>query len=188
MAQLSISAAARAAGKDRGTINRYIKSGKLSTTKDASGSTVIETAELLRVFGALKGDGSRGRDAAVAAPPAENSSMQHAFEATLELLKQQLKASQDRETRLLGMLELEQQSRRELEQRLLPPGKDAPGDAPDQGGNEQMPVQEPDGQVIETRAAPESIPLPQAPSLNPSSGESGEEKQGFFSRLLRFGR
>jgi len=185
MAQLSISAAARAAGKDRGTINRYIKSGKLSTSKDASGSTVIETAELLRVFGSLKGDGSRGRDAAVAAPSVENSSMQHALEATLELLKQQLKASQDREARLLGMLELEQQSRRELEQRLLPPGKDVPGETPDQSDKEQTLVQESDSQVIETQAAPESIPLPEAA---PSSEESGEEKQGFFSRLLRLGK
>ena len=123
MAQLRIAAAARAAGKDRGTLNRYIKSGKLSTTKDASGCTVIETAELLRVFGELKGD---GRDAASAvAPAAANSSVQHVLEATLELLKQQLYASQDREAKLLTMLEQEQQTRRELEQRLLPPAAEA---------------------------------------------------------------
>ena len=127
MAQLRIAAAARAAGKDRGTLNRYIKSGKLSTTKDASGCTVIETAELLRVFGELKGD---GKDTAMdaAAPAAANSSVQHVFEATLELLKQQLHASQDREAKLLGMLEQEQQTRRELEQRLLPPAPEAPAE------------------------------------------------------------
>ncbi len=89
MAQLRIAAAARAVGKDRGTLNRYIKSGKLSTTKDATGCTVIETSELLRVFGELKGDG-RDTAADAAAPAAVNSSVQHVLEATLELLKQQL--------------------------------------------------------------------------------------------------
>ena len=125
MAQLSISAAARAAGKDRGTIQRYIKNGRLSVSKDAAGSTVIETAELLRVFGALTGNGNRAAAIQHVVAPAESSSVQHVLEATLELLKQQLNASQEREARLLVMLEQEQQSRRDLEQRLLPPGSSA---------------------------------------------------------------
>ena len=120
MAQLRISAAARAAGKDRGTINRYIKSGRLSSSKDSAGCTVIETAELLRVFGELKGDGTVYSEDAPALPAA-NSSVQHILEATLELVKQQLHAAQDREVRLLALLEQEQQARREMEQRLLPP-------------------------------------------------------------------
>lgn len=143
MAQLSISAAARAAGKDRGTIQRYIKSGKLSVSKDAAGATVIETAELLRVFGALKGDGSRSAAAQHVAAAAESSNVQHVLEATLELLKQQLKASQDREARLLLLLEQEQHSRRDLEQRLLPPGAAASREedgAPVEEGNEETPA------------------------------------------------
>jgi len=130
MAQLSISAAARAAGKDRGTIQRYIKNGKLSVSKDAAGNTIIETSELLRVFGALTGSGSRAAAVQHVAAPAENSSVQHVLEATLELLKQQLNASQEREARLLVMLEQEQQSRRDLEQRLLPPGSSAGSNDP----------------------------------------------------------
>jgi ubiquinone biosynthesis protein UbiJ len=60
MALLSISAAARAAGKDRGTIQRFINSGKLSVTKDATGKQQVDTSELLRVFGELKNDAAAG--------------------------------------------------------------------------------------------------------------------------------
>ena len=125
MAQLSISAAARAAGKDRGTLHRYIKSGKLSASKNSAGSVVVETAELLRVFGTLSGDGEKDATGETVAKPAENSSVQHVLESTLELLKQQLRASQEREEKLLMMLGQEQESRRELERRLLPPGTGA---------------------------------------------------------------
>lgn len=162
MAQLRIAAAARAAGKDRGTLNRYIKSGKLSTTKDASGCTVIETAELLRVFGELKGDG-KDTAADAAAPAAANSSVQHVLEATLELLKQQLHASQDREAKLLDMLEQEQQTRRELEQRLLPPAPEPPAE------REEI--------ILEARVentAPERA----------ASQKTEEVKKGFIARLF----
>ena len=155
MAQLRIAAAARAAGKDRGTLNRYIKSGKLSTSKDSTGCLVIETAELLRVFGELKSDGWNAA-ADTAAPAAANSSVQHVLEATLELLKQQLKTSQDREERLLAMLEQEQSTRRELEQRLLPP---APEQAP----------------------RPEVIVVGEPA---PAADTAGEAQKGFFTRLF----
>ena len=58
MALLSISAAARAAGKDRGTIKRYLKDGRLSSTPDPQGNHRIDTSEIQRVFGALVADGS----------------------------------------------------------------------------------------------------------------------------------
>ena len=50
MALLSISAAARAAGVDRATIHRALKSGRLSATVDDTGARAIDTAELARVF------------------------------------------------------------------------------------------------------------------------------------------
>jgi hypothetical protein len=175
MAQLGISAAARAVGKDRGTIHRYIKSGKLSVSKDAAENSVIETSELLRVVGSLKGDGSKGGVAATVAPPVENSNAQHVLEATLELLKEQLKVSQERETRLLAMLEHEQESRRELERRLLPPGSDQaqeaePGDTSAQKPNAALEV--------------EVIPAASVSVVVPPQGETGEEKKGFFARLF----
>lgn len=174
MAQLSVSAAARAVGKDRGTIHRYIKSGKLSVSKNTAGHTVIETAELLRVFGALQGDGGMPAVAQHVVAPVENSSVQHILESTLELMKQQLKASQEREERLLIMLGQEQEARRELERRLLPPGTD---------GAEQTPEKE-----WEKVAASEPviIPVAEPPATVVPQPAAKEEKKGFFATL--FGR
>lgn len=53
MALVSVTEAARLTGKNRATIHRYIKQGKLSQSTDAAGSKKIETSELLRVFGAI---------------------------------------------------------------------------------------------------------------------------------------
>lgn len=170
MAQLTVSAAARAVGKDRGTIHRYIKTGKLSVAKDTSGHTVVETAELLRVFGMLQGDGEKSSRKHVAQPvvaAVENSSVQHILESTLELLKEQLKVSQEREERLLAMLGQEQELRRELERRLLPPG---------------APVQDPDPEPVTAKA--EAIILDA--TLPESTFRSGDEweKKGFFAKLF----
>lgn len=49
----SVTEAAVLAGVTRRTIYRYIKQGKLSATVSASDTTMIETSELLRVFGTL---------------------------------------------------------------------------------------------------------------------------------------
>ena len=54
MAILGISAAARAAGVNRSTLQRAIKTGRLSATIDAAGERGIDLAELLRVFGPLR--------------------------------------------------------------------------------------------------------------------------------------
>lgn len=176
MAQLSIAAAARAVGKDRGTIHRYIKSGKLSVSKNASGNTVIETAELLRVFGSLQADGGKPQKKTVAndvVTPVENSGVQHVLEATLELLKQQLKASQEREERLLAMLGHEQESRRELERRLLPPGSGIESAAPSAGSEPELVID-----ATESTAAP----LPEV--SKPENRIREKEKKGFFASLF----
>ena len=123
MALLSISAAARAVEKDRGTLHRYIKIGRLSTTFDpVTGSKGIETSELIRVFGTLKGDGATS-DAATATKRVESNTETQMINATIEVLQHQLKMAQEREGRLLAMLEREQEARRNLEQRLLPLGQ-----------------------------------------------------------------
>lgn len=46
---LSLKEASRVTGKDRGTIYRWIKSGKLSASKQDDGSVLIDPAELHRV-------------------------------------------------------------------------------------------------------------------------------------------
>ena len=56
MALLNLTAAARAAGCNRSTIARALKSGRLSATTNERGERCIDTSELMRVFGALQGD------------------------------------------------------------------------------------------------------------------------------------
>lgn len=51
--KLNISQAAKAAGVDRSTIQRKIKSGKLSATVDMEGNKLIDPVELERVFGEI---------------------------------------------------------------------------------------------------------------------------------------
>lgn len=121
MALLSISAAARAAGKDRGTIQRYIKDGRLSVSKDAADRPQIDTAELMRVFGALKTDGSNAPAADNQHDTAGSNTMQ---QFALEALREQLKAAQEREDWLKKQLEEAQAHNRELERRMLPPAEE----------------------------------------------------------------
>ena len=54
MTQVSITKAAGLAGVSRSTFYRsYINTGKVSVTSDRQGNPVVDTAELLRVFGVL---------------------------------------------------------------------------------------------------------------------------------------
>lgn len=48
--ELSLSAAARATGRSKSTINRAIKSGKLSARRDDAGGYRIDASELARAF------------------------------------------------------------------------------------------------------------------------------------------
>lgn len=53
MAKVSISEAARLTGKSRTTLHRFIKTGVLSTCNGERNAKMIDTSELLRVFGSL---------------------------------------------------------------------------------------------------------------------------------------
>ena len=53
MASHSVTEAAKLAGVTRRTIYRHIKSGRLSASVTGGDNTVIETSELLRVYGVL---------------------------------------------------------------------------------------------------------------------------------------
>jgi len=61
MPLLNMSEAARAAGVSRGQLYRLVESGRISATKRPNGQQGIDTAELLRVFGALQGTGQADR-------------------------------------------------------------------------------------------------------------------------------
>ncbi|ECQ0146938.1 helix-turn-helix domain-containing protein [Salmonella enterica] len=55
MASVSISEAARLTGKSRTTLHRLIKTGELSTCHGERNTRMLDTSELLRVFGSLSG-------------------------------------------------------------------------------------------------------------------------------------
>jgi hypothetical protein len=116
MADVSISEAARLTGKGRATIQRHIKNGKLSVGKDAAGNPVIDTSELVRVYGVIQ---------VTDTPPTESTSQLEAV--TIQLLQEQLRAAHEREEWLKGQLEAEQERSRELERRMLPPGEERKG-------------------------------------------------------------
>ena len=54
MALLSVSKAAGLVGLNRKTMYSHIKSGKVSASKDSKGTLLIDTSELIRVFGVLR--------------------------------------------------------------------------------------------------------------------------------------
>ena len=64
MARVSISEAARLTGKSRTTLHRLIKTGELSTCSGERNAKMVDTSELLRVFGPfeqLKGEHHTGQ-------------------------------------------------------------------------------------------------------------------------------
>lgn len=63
MPELSLSQAAKLTGKSKSTINRAIKTGKLSATRHEDGSYSIDPAELSRAFGIEPSDGAKRSDA-----------------------------------------------------------------------------------------------------------------------------
>ncbi|TAI80280.1 DNA-binding protein [Pectobacterium versatile] len=56
MAQISISEASRLTGKSRTTLHKLIKAGELSTCRGERNAKLLETSELLRVFGAFNSE------------------------------------------------------------------------------------------------------------------------------------
>ena len=59
MALVSISEAARLAGKSRKTIHTYVTLGKVTKVTDAQGRPKIDTSELIRVFGEISVTGEK---------------------------------------------------------------------------------------------------------------------------------
>jgi len=110
MPQFTIAEAARAVGVDRATLYRYIKSGKLSLTRDEKGKRGVDAAELSRVFPTVSQN--------VAPATADRADLLQeklkAAEEKCALLQQQLSAATAREAWM-------QQQIISLQQRLLPP-------------------------------------------------------------------
>jgi predicted site-specific integrase-resolvase len=116
MTLLNISTAARVSGKSRVTIQRYLKNGRLSGVTDNDGHIKIDTSELLRVFGKLVASDTSD---SVQHDAYQNATNKQVPISVYEDIKTQLNAALEREKNLLAMLGHEQQSRREMEQKLL---------------------------------------------------------------------
>ena len=130
MAQFTIAGAARVASVGRATIQRALKSGRLSATTNEQGERVIDLAELLRVFGPLR---QGEQPASNIASQLDTGGEQGSSAVLVEVLREQLRKAEEREqqvqqekTRLLSLLEAEQVARRELETKLLPAPRPAP--------------------------------------------------------------
>ena len=63
MSKLSLSQAAKLTGKSKSTINRAIRTGKLSATRHEDGTYSIDPAELARAFDVEPLEGAKRRDA-----------------------------------------------------------------------------------------------------------------------------
>lgn len=132
MAKIPISEALQLLDVSRSTLYRDIDNGKVSATADESGKKVVDTAELVRVYGELdmpspsengtggtstlddlgqhgtnqKGENSNTGDA--------NNAVITVLEEQVALLKEQLDNATDREIKLMDMLTAEQEKTRML--------------------------------------------------------------------------
>ena len=120
---------------NRQTLYAHAKQGKLTTTKDALGKTVVDIAELQRVYGDLKGiptetperQPETDKDTALV-PVVEDKT------EIVELLKSQLQEAKQREHHLLTALHTAQKSlqseQQKTERLMLPkPTKETPPQA-----------------------------------------------------------
>lgn len=110
MAKISISEAARLTGKNRATLHRHIKSGKLSRFLDDDNNPVLDTSELIRVYPSFKAPVALQHDTGVLQ---SNSMQQLAIgDATvqIEILKLKLQHAEEK-------IVIEENRRRDSEQR-----------------------------------------------------------------------
>jgi 2',3'-cyclic-nucleotide 2'-phosphodiesterase (5'-nucleotidase family) len=107
MAKVTVTEAARLAGIARQHLYRaYINTGKLSIDKDFNGRPVVDTSELLRVFGELKVslDDDERRHEETVEKTNENIVSHHennAKDEVISLLRQELEESKAREKEIL---------------------------------------------------------------------------------------
>ncbi len=140
MAILSVSEASRRWQLGRSNLYRAINSGRLSLSTSPDGAKGLDTSELVRVFGEpshrtsanvppMSGDGSpviEPNDREQERTPSPVVLLQN----QVNQLSAQLEQANEREARLLALLEAEQAARRELETKMLPAPKPSPAGTP----------------------------------------------------------
>lgn len=97
--KFTITQAAELAGVTRQTIHRFVKAGKLSAEKTPDGKTVIDKAELLRVFPNLMTPGMSQK-----LHPA-TSELVAVLREQVDFLRHELEVTREERDRLLGVVE-----------------------------------------------------------------------------------
>jgi hypothetical protein len=111
LTELSLTQAAKATGRSKSTINRAIKSGKMSATRHVDGSYSIEGSELSRVFRVGTPSGSQW----VALEPQSEPTMTTILEAENAALR----AALERERQVLNDLRADRDAWRQQATNLL---------------------------------------------------------------------
>lgn len=106
----SLSEAATATGKSRMTIQRAIKSGKVSASRGEDGSYSIDPAELHRVFPAVTSETAQS----VSMGQRDTTSDTNVLRLQVEMLREQMAGLQDERDDLRRRLDEEASERRKL--------------------------------------------------------------------------
>lgn len=97
----NISEAAKLAGISRSYLyKKYIKTGIISVERDSDDNPVIDTAEIMRVFGGVNNSEDKGRKDTL-----ENTVKIESLQAENQLLREQLAVAQDREKWMQGKID-----------------------------------------------------------------------------------
>jgi hypothetical protein len=95
MAIVSLSEAARLAGKSRKTIQRYVADGRLSMSQDVQDKKGIDTSELMRVFGNLSHPVAGTVDETISQHAASSVPDVAALEARIKVLETEAQAKDE---------------------------------------------------------------------------------------------
>jgi hypothetical protein len=124
MAMLNITQAARAAGVDRATVHRALKSGRLSATVDDTGARAIDTAELHRVFPLrATGDPVTAGDPVTVAAPTGPGVLEQARQADelVAVLRERVRGLEEQRELYRQQLQAAQAAMEVMTLRLPPP-------------------------------------------------------------------
>ena len=104
MALLTLTQAAKTAGIARSTLYRAIRDGRISLVFQPNGSKGIDTSELQRVFGPLQNATKQTKQHDAPQNVALLQTRIDALERENGLLRDEIKASRERETKLLDVI------------------------------------------------------------------------------------
>ena len=107
MALLTLTQAAKTAGIARSTLYRAIRNGRLSVVSQPNGSKGIDTSELQRVFGPLQRATKPTRQYDALEDVALLQVRINALERENGLLRDEIQASRERESKLLNIVSQE---------------------------------------------------------------------------------